>query len=306
MLGDLDAGDEIARLTDTLLRKADAEGRLPTPVEDIIAAAKLTEAEEALFSESILAGLPKHLAAAMRRVSGKVSAALDRKERVIYISSDVAHDGQRRFKQLHEVTHELLPWQADTAYADNHLSLSWHTRVQFEQEANQGGAELLFQRTRFQAMAADYAVGFGGVLELADEFGASYHASFRRYVETHRAPIAGVVLECSPCEPGELVYRRKEAMNSKAWSARYEPASTFPKKLVSPPYDFVNDIQKLGGDSPLRSTWGYPNLSNETTMLDIEMWSNSYKVFVLAWVPQRERFKRHRLILPSVSTQPLG
>jgi hypothetical protein len=39
----LDAADDIARLTERLLREADANGRFPRPVEDIIAAANLVE-----------------------------------------------------------------------------------------------------------------------------------------------------------------------------------------------------------------------------------------------------------------------
>jgi hypothetical protein len=39
MLGDLDSGDDIAEAAEDLLGRADAAGRWPTPVDDIVAAA---------------------------------------------------------------------------------------------------------------------------------------------------------------------------------------------------------------------------------------------------------------------------
>lgn len=305
MLDDLESGEDIARHADRLLKEAGALGRFPTPVEDIIAAADLTQDDDPLFADSILQRAPAALAAKIRQLRGRVAAALDRQERVIYVDDGVDHDGRRRFKQLHEVTHDILPWQSETAYADTNGSLSWRTRVRFEQEANQGGAELLFQRTRFEEIAAEYAIGFGGVVDLADRFGASYHAAFRRYVETHRAPIAGVVLERSPCEPGAAAYRRREAVNSRSWVRWYEPTCIWPPVLRPVPYSFVSEIRDLGND-PLRCSLAYADLSNQPSTLDVELWSNSYNVFVLLWHPRRQRLTRRRLIAgrssPEVST----
>ena len=207
MLDDLDSGAEIARRTEKLLRAADADDRLPTPVEDIVTAAELEEAKESWLSESALADVPEYLARKIRKLRGKAHAALDRKTREIHISPDIDHDGQRRFKTLHEVLHHILSWQQDVAYADDGMTLSWSTRVKFEQEANQGGAELLFQRELFQAMAADYEVGFPAIVELSQMFGSSIHASFRRYVETHKRPMAGVVLNKVPCQVDPLGYK---------------------------------------------------------------------------------------------------
>ena len=230
----------------------------------------------------------------------RVSAALDRKERVIYVDDGVDLDGKRRFKRLHEVTHDILPWQQDTAYADSNLTLSWSTKAGFEQEANQGGAELLFQRRRFEEMASDYTIGFGAVFELADLFGASYHAAFRRYVETHRHQLAGVVLQRSPCEPGGGAYRRKEATNSESWGQHYDAACDWPSVLRTIPYGFVEKISLLV-DDPLPLTFGYPNLNHEHETLHAELWSNSYNVFALIWAPRRERLKRRRVVRSAVA-----
>lgn len=298
MLDDLDSGKEIARHTEALLRRADAGGRLPTPIGDIVAAAKLVEPEESLLSESALADVPEYLAAKMRRLQGKVHAVLDRKTREIHVDPTIGHEGQRRFKRCHETVHDLLPWQKELAFADNHLTLSPRTQSLYEQEANQGGAELLFQRNVFTEMASDYKVGFAAVTELAEKFGASYHATFRRYVETHRAPIAGMVLDPSPCVTAPLTYRRNEGLNSRAWTDHYERMDTWPRRICSEPFEFVTGIRTLQ-DVAVASALPYPDLNGEPTTLNVELWSNTYRVFVLIWVPQRERLKRKRIIVPS-------
>jgi hypothetical protein len=67
--------------------------------------------------------------------------------------------------------------------------------------------------------------------------------------------------------------------------------------LYAQPYSFVEDIG-LAAWTP-RPTMTYPNLNNEPTELQVELFSNSYSVFVLMWVPRRERFKRKRIIVPA-------
>jgi hypothetical protein len=55
-LEDLESHTEIARLTDQLPREADANGRLPTPVSDILAAAELREAPQTFLGANAIAG----------------------------------------------------------------------------------------------------------------------------------------------------------------------------------------------------------------------------------------------------------
>lgn len=299
MLDDLDSGPEIARLTARLLSRADADGRLPTPVEDIIAAANLVAPAESLLSDSAISEAPAHLRAKLKKLKYKVQAVVDRRAREVHVHPDINLEGQRRFKQTHEVAHDILPWQDEVAYADDNRTLSWTTHLRFEQEANQGGAELLFQRELFQDMAADYKIGFPAVVELADQFGASYHASFRRYVETHRHSLAGVVLDKSPCQTEPVGYRRREVVCSRRWTDHFDRPTSWPKVLCPEPYGFINEVRRVDGFAPPRCEWTYLNANNEPTRLEVELFSNSYSVFVLIWVPRRETFKRKRLIVPS-------
>jgi hypothetical protein len=77
----LDAADDIARLTERLLREADANGRFPRPVEDIIAAANLVEPAQSLLAEEEIRDAPAHVRDALRKIRYKVDALLDRKAR---------------------------------------------------------------------------------------------------------------------------------------------------------------------------------------------------------------------------------
>jgi hypothetical protein len=297
---DLDSHKDIARLTDRLLRTADAYGHLPTPVEDILAAADLEEAPDTFLSESSIATMPAHLRGVLRRVSGKVHAALDRKTRVVHINPATDLVGQKAFKRLHETSHDLFPWQhieeGKIGFADNEMTLSPRTTILFEREANQGAAELLFQRERFAEIAADYAVGCATVIELAELFGASRHATFRRYVESHRGTVAGVVLGPRPCEREPLAFQRREAMCSANWRERFEEPVMWPAVLRAEPFTFVEQARACAAIGPPDGEWTHSDLNNEATMLKVEAMSNSYRTFVLLWLPRRDLFKRSRVI----------
>ncbi len=61
MLEHLESAEDIAKATELLLAKADARGRLPTPVDYIVAAAGLAEPEESVLSGSVISRAPEYL-----------------------------------------------------------------------------------------------------------------------------------------------------------------------------------------------------------------------------------------------------
>lgn len=301
MLEDLDSHSDITRLTDRLLKEADAYGQFPTPVSRIVAAADLTEPPQSLLSDLSIAHAPVHLRAALRRAKGKVHALLDRREREVHINPATDHAAQQAFKRLHETSHELFPWQhigeGEVGFADDRFTLSPKTTDLFEQEANQGAAELLFQRVRFTEIAAEYQIGCAAIGELADTFGASKHASFRRYVETHRGAVAGVVLEPRPYSKSPLAFRRYEAICSRAWTRRFEHPMLWPAVLTTEPFAFVEQARVCAGVGSPLGTWRHIDLNNESATLRVEAMSNTYRTFVLVWLPRRETFKRRRVLV---------
>lgn len=299
MLSDLASGRRLAQEVERVLRDADVRGQLPTPVDAIVAAAGLRRGSGDIFDETTLARAPQELRDAVKGLTGRVRAMLDRREREVYVHPEIQIEGRRNFQTLHEVGHDVLPWQSALAFADDEFRLSWSTRIKFEQEANQAAAEFLFQRDLFTQMAADYAIGFAGVIELCDKIGASIHAGTRRYAETHRAPVCALVLDQKPVRESALAYRRREAVHSPSWAERFGAPSTWPTSLTEDPYRFVADARRAQIISPLAGEWSYPDLAGNDVQLNYELFSNSYRTLALIWLPQREWLKRRRVIVPA-------
>lgn len=278
---------KIREYTEDLLQRADAIDRWPTPVSDILAAAKLEEVEDSPFSESMLGRVPERFRHAARILqSGRVRGILDRKARVVHIDTSIDNEGRRNFIALHEVTHDLLPWQRDLGYADDDRTLATDTRRVFEREANQGSAELLFQGERFAKIAANYAIGTAVIVDLHDTVGASLRATIRRYAETHKHPVCAIVLDTSPCQLGPLGYRRREISQSAAWTKRF--GSQWPLgRLTADVFPFL-----LAARDSRQRDFVWPDIDNELVSLHAEALTTGYNTLLLVWVPRRERLRR--------------
>ncbi|MFC7571459.1 ImmA/IrrE family metallo-endopeptidase [Klenkia terrae] len=170
---------------DDLLRAADAYGRFPTPVNDIIEAAGLVEVPNHELDHAVLAQMPPEQRALVVQALPQLEGMLDRQARTLCVTDLVTNENRRRFVKLHEVVHGALPHQQALIYADNAETLSPSTRLMFEREANYGAAHLLFQRAAFAAEARSLSLSVASVQVLAARYGSSIHAAFRRYAETH-------------------------------------------------------------------------------------------------------------------------
>jgi hypothetical protein len=299
MIDDVPDGKAIGAATHQLLLKADAYNRWPTPVDDIVTAADLVEPEHSMLSNFVLDQAPAHLRRAIRKLGGRVRALLDRKEREIHIDPTANTEGRVAFLKLHEVSHDILPWQKELGYADDDAHLSPRIRKVFERQANCGAAELLFQREGFGDLARDYAIGMAGVLDLAQVVGSSAHATLRRFVECHDATVAGVVLEPSPCSLDPLGYRRHEVVRSVAWARRFG-SGHWPTVLHPEPYGFIASASKASVSSTaIRSAFSLPDVDNQPVRLHTDVYSNHYRLLALIWIPRREVLKRRRIIVPT-------
>jgi hypothetical protein len=289
---------DIHREAQRLLRDAEVNRQLPTPVEDLVAAAGLVRGCDEIFAEHILARAPRELREAVRGLVGKVRAMLDRREREVYVSPEITLLGRHNFHTLHEVGHERLPWQKRIAYADDNARLSWTTHRRFEREANEFASEVLFQSSFFTEVANQYRIGMASIIELSEMFGASIHATFRRYVSTHAAALCGVVIECTPCLEKPLSYRRREVVASQAWLLRglADPMS-WPSVLAEHAFPFLSaatQAQLL--PAAAEAEWSLTDGTGQVVAARVEAFSNSYRTLVLVWVPRRERLKRQRKI----------
>jgi hypothetical protein len=276
-----------------LLHKADAIEVLPTPVEQLVEAAELAQSDEWLLDESLLAKASAEVRSILRGVGRKLRGTLDRRERVIYVDPDLS-TARARFVKLHETTHEVLPWQRDLhLFADNDVTLSETVERQMEQEANQGAAELLFQLDYFSRIARDYPTKLSTPVELSTMFGASIHASIRRWVEGHDHAISVLVLEGAPSSNDPLTYRMRYQIQSPAWRQVFGP-STFGRTVSAATMPFLGTITgPMVWDA--ESTWQFPGRDGEMRSLLVEGFTNTYDQFVMLRVPQRDRLvARHR------------
>ena len=178
----------IREQADRLLREADAYGRYPTPVPEIIATAKLSVEREASLDSGFLGRVYAQARGQIKRAVDKVLGLFHSRDRMIYLDLTLKKEKQR-FVSLHETGHGYLPWQKD-AYAfmeDGKASLHPETEEEFERQASVFASEILFQMNRFQEEARSLPFEIKSAMALARKFGASNYASLRRFVtESHR------------------------------------------------------------------------------------------------------------------------
>ena len=289
----LDNLDQIHRVADALLRRADVADRLPTPVDDIVEASGLVETDD-LLSEAKLAQVPQELRKLLRGAFRKVRGALDRRERVLHVSPEIQVPAQRQFVRCHEVMHDALPWQRDLlVLADTAQTLAPDIELRFEREANQGGAELLFQLDFLARIARDYPTDITTPISLAQMFGASIHATFRRWIEYHEHPVCGLVLGADPVATVPLTFQRYELIESSNWTQRFG-RRRFPSRIDALTHPFLNPLAApfLG---PVDTTWAIDDINGALTMVKIQSFCNTYRTFLLVWPPVKEGLiARHR------------
>ncbi len=277
------ASAELDRRVDRLLRDADAYGRFPTPVDDIVRAAKLAQADDYVLDESLISKAPAYLRKLLRSGLKKIRGLVDRRERVIHLHPGIENEGKRRFIVLHETTHDILPHQRDLLYADDAETLSPATNRLFEKEANQGAAELIFQRGGFTTDAGEIETSVAAICALADQYGSSVHSAFRRYTETHPGAVAGIVLSTTPCRQNPAAWRREEVMATAAWTRRYgQPV--WPRIMDETTYPFLSALLV-----PELTAVTLPDLAGDATEIRIEALRTPYKNFLLLWLPPPTR-----------------
>jgi Zn-dependent peptidase ImmA (M78 family) len=182
-----------------LLREACAIGRFPTPVDDIMAAAKLTVVEDEVLNESLLRQFVKKAKAGIATIKSALSKVLglfDAIDRLVVIDKE-ALKPRVPFIKLHEAGHGKLPHQAKV-YAlihDCEKTLDAEITDLFEREANVFASEALFQGEVFTKEAEQLDFGIKAPVALAKKFGSSNYAACRRYVITSGHACCVVVLE---------------------------------------------------------------------------------------------------------------
>jgi len=175
-----------------LLQEADVDA-FPTPLDDLMAVAKLVEAGEITLSlnekRSLRARLGDRWQHALRKLQGLI--AFDSGE--VWLDPDLVLV-KKRFVHAHEIGHHILPAHREIAYLDNWQSLASDVRDACEREANQASIELLAQGDRLRVIGDDSPFGRVIVESLASSAQISLQATARRLAEDSHKPCAAVVL----------------------------------------------------------------------------------------------------------------
>lgn len=290
--------DDIRQAANTLLLKADVFDCLPTPVDDLVAAAGLMEDSDYDINESIVAQLPKRLRRLFSSASRKFTGLIDRRERIIHVDGSL-DERQRNFVKMHEVAHDILPWQRDLMLAESRQTLHPSITMLFEREANQGAAELLFQVDFLQRIARDFPVDYSTPFALAKLFGASGRATFRHWISGHHACVCGFVLNKYPIQGDELVFKRLECMTSEDWFNQFGNQS-FPSRMRLKDFDFLGPL--VTGYERVDTKWTLDDLNALPRTVKIHSFNNTYNHFVIVWVPERESFVARIRRKPTIIT----
>jgi hypothetical protein len=193
---------KVRKEAEKLLAKADAIGRFPTPVEDLLLAADVAVAPEDALSEGFLRTLRKKASSALKRALSKVLGIFSASARLIYVDGSLGKSKQT-FIKLHETGHGMLPWQRGiyAVVEDCSQTLDPDVAEAFDREANNFATEVLFQLDEFIKQARDDKFGLRSPLTLSKKFGASAYSAIRQYVTKSGKPCVVIVLNPPELQP---------------------------------------------------------------------------------------------------------
>lgn len=217
----------VQRHADRLLREASAIGRYPTPIDDLLAAAKLTVVDDEVLNAGVLRQFMKKAKAGIATIKSALSKVLglfEANDRLVLIDKQ-APKPRVPFLKLHEAGHGTLPHQSKIyrLMHDCKKTLDPEIADLFEREANVFASEVLFQGETFAAEAHDQAFGIKVPMNLARKFGASNYATFRRYVTTNPNTCCVVILEPAIADDaGDFVCEVRRVVVSKSFAQIYD------------------------------------------------------------------------------------
>ena len=287
---------ELTKHADLLLRKADALGTFPTPVDELIKAANLEIARESaldrVYLGNIYRSLPnryKLMPKVIKKAMTKVSGLLYRPARTIHIDPEL-HPKKEPFVKMHEVGHDVIPWQRKL-YAimeDSQSELDPLTRDMFEVEANIFAAETLFQLDTFEKEAADHHFGITTPLNLSKRYGTGFHSTARRYTVTSQRPCAILIYEKPVMVEGiGQVICLRQALHSPSFIKRF---GNIPWATQAGPGHLFNLLipnPKFTPPTPYQLT----DMNGVIANCLIEGFDSSYNIFYLIYVSSEVKFR---------------
>jgi Zn-dependent peptidase ImmA (M78 family) len=192
---DLLASKDIDSISFDILKASKSFDIYPTPVDKIVNYSELIINNQVSL-KSIHRGYLSRANDALLKAVSKLRGVFDRSIKTIYIDQNLPNS-KKNFVTLHEAGHGVLPWQTKSyeVIEDDDDSISHHVTEEFEREANYFASVTLFQHDRFIDKIAKLNLGIDSAMYFSKLFGASIHATLRRYVECSSKRCALIVLD---------------------------------------------------------------------------------------------------------------
>ncbi len=290
---ELHSKDEIERISFDILKASKSFDIFPTPVNNIVEYSNLIvtggidlkalekKHKSFVFTDALSSGL------------SKIRGFFDRKEKIIYIDTE-QNVSRQGFVKLHEAGHHLLSWQSEIlSFVDDDSTLSAEVLDEFEREANYFASLTLFQHDRFTREVKKYELGLPAVLQLGKVFGASTHATFRRYVETSKSRCALLILE-DFAPPGIIATAKmRNAFYSDSFLKQFGKID-WPENFGFE-WEFIQDY-KYRRKHKTDGTIKLPTSDNEQEFV-YHFFNNSYNVFVLIFPKGENKPTRTKILL---------
>lgn len=276
---------DIESITFDALYKSNSFGVFPTPVEKILKYAELRIDSNVDLSVIPANFFAKHSLIFKRGLS-KIRGVLDRSEKTIYLDLK-QRPSKLNFVKLHEVGHELCGWQGNMLnFLDDDENLDPDINDQFESEANYFASSALFQLEIFHDKVGQYPLKLATCLQLSKLFGASFHATIRRYVEHSKKRCALLVLNKEPVSP--ISYPSLSIRNyfqSSSFTKEWGTITWEPKFDFDVPFfqDFLSNRKMITSELVIES-------EQEFIECDYHYFDNSYNIFVFMF-PKGEVIK---------------
>ena len=269
------------------LQGASVLGVLPTPVEQVMVAARVTEVEEDMLNPTFVAKILKkaqHAGHIIKSALSKVVGLFDASEGLVYIDRTFIVVKQR-FVRLHEAAHAFLPWQRPmyAVVADTESALDPDTADLFDREANVFASEVLFQINTFRDMAEEKPFTIMTPVGLAPKFKASLYASIRQYVSKNHRACAVVILEMPQFE-GQVGFRAsvRRVVQSDSFTATFDRSAW---RDSYTPDDDIGALVPLGASrSSGKRQLGLTDANGVLHECIAEAFTNKHQVFVLILV----------------------
>jgi Zn-dependent peptidase ImmA (M78 family) len=267
---------------DRLLRDASAIGRFPTPIEDLLAAAKVTVVDDEDLDEGLLRSFLRKAQKGMSAIKSALSKVLglfDARGRFVVIDKN-APKPRIPFLKLHEAGHGMIPHQSSVyeILQDCKETLDLEVADLFEREANVFASEVLFQGEHFSEEAHSESFGIKVPMGLAKKYGASIYATVRRYVTTNPTGCCLIVLELPiPTMDGNFIADVRRVITSKTFEQTFGQQFFRGPVTKEHPLGVAVPAKKMTFNKRIR----FPDRNGDHRTCNAEGFNNGHQILIL-------------------------